>query len=268
MLSLLVFTAQASDEPSAASTPAPPASAAGQPAPKIVPLLGFVLSQIGGMAFKQAVGESPLGLFRKLREQYFDSGKSAATSIDAQPQNERALAPVVGYSIEQLDPKTFASLKSLDVANQTPALKTGDVFAVKYSTSLPGQVRLENIDPSGVVNDLGTYTVTPDQLNRIPSNLGIKLVGQPGTEVIRFYFYPCLPSGSAEEAWAAGFKDRLPACGRGPNPVVLAAASGAIRPKSLVNLAQPDATMSFAGSADYRVNDITSTVALIQHEAP
>lgn len=267
-LAMMSSVTLASEPPSAAAPPASAADAAEQPTPKIAPLLVFVLQQVGGMAFKQVVGDSPFGLFRKLMERQFDAIYGPAPAPSQVPVEAGAVAPVVGYAIEQLDPKSFASLKSLDVAKKTPVLKTGDVFALQYSTSLPGQVRLENIDPSGTVNDLGTYTVTPDQLNRIPRDLGIKLVGKPGTEVIRFYFYPCMPAGATDEGWAAALKGKLPDCGRGPNPVMQAAASGAIRPKALVNLSQPDASMSFAGSADYRSNDVTSTVALVQHEAP
>jgi hypothetical protein len=260
----VVFAAQPGAQPEAHAASAATSDA---PAPKIVPLLLFVLQQVGGMAFRQVVGDSPFGLFRKLAQGQSDAVHGAASATPPEAPASAGIAPVVGYSIEQLDPMSYAGIRSLDVSQKAPALKTGDVFALRYSTSLPAQVRLENIDPSGSINDLGTYTVMPDQLNRIPSDLGIKLVGQPGTEVIRFYFYPCMPGGAGDEAWAVALKGKLPDCGRGPNPVVQAAASGAIRPKALVNLAQPDASMSFAGSADYRANDVTSTVALIQHEA-
>lgn len=270
MLAFLLLTASCATATADTAAP-PPAAVASQaadaPKPKVAPLLGFVLSQLGSIAFQKVVGDTPAGLFRKLLQRQFDSIYGGDQAPQA-PAATGDVAPIVGYVIERLDPKTFTPIGALDVARAAPSLKTGEVFALQYSTSLPGQVRLENIDPAGTVNDLGTYTVLPDQLNRIPRDLGIKLVGQPGTEVIRFYFYPCLPVGAAGEAWSAPYKGKLPDCGRGPNPMVLAAASGAVRPKALVNLSQPDDTMSFAGSADYRMNDVTSTVALIRHEAP
>jgi hypothetical protein len=250
-------------QPGTAGVVAAPASQpAGDVSPKVSPLLAFVLNQVATMATDHFFGDSPLGLFRRLL------GLTPALKPEAAPLADGALAPVVGYALQQLDPQSFEVVKPLALSgHEPPLLRTGDVFALLYSTNLPGQVRLENIDPRGQVSDLGVYTVLPDQLNRLPRDLGIKLVGQPGAEIIRFYFYPCLPPGSAGAAWAGRFAGKLPDCGRGPNPVVQAAASGALKPKALVNLAQPDETMSFAGAADYRLNDVTSTVAVIRHEA-
>lgn len=265
MLTLLLACAAglASAADDKAPAPPPPAVAGETPQPKVSPLLAFVLNQVAGMVTDHLFGDSPLGLFRRLL------GREPAAAPAVLPLAEgTTLAPVVGYALQQLDPQSFAVVKPIELrTGEAPVLRTGDVFALLYSTNLPGQVRLENIDPTGQVADLGVYTVLPDQLNRLPRDLGIKLVGRPGAEIIRFYFYPCLPPGSAGAAWAASFAGKLPDCGRGPNPVVQAAASGALKPKALVNLAQPDETMSFAGAADYRLNDVTSTVAVIRHEA-
>jgi hypothetical protein len=63
------------------------------------------------------------------------------------------------------------------------------------------------------------------------------------------------------------FESRLPNCGNAPNTLV-AAASGTVQMRSLVNLSQPEATLAFAGLEDYRMNEVTLTKVQIKHERP
>ena len=243
----------------------PPASeatgAAVAPQPKFAPLLGFVVQQIGSMMFQKVFKNEIDGIFKPLVDM---SQNLLAGGAEGGPANER-LVPTVGHAIDQLDPTSFDVLRSLPLDEATASLKTGDVFAIRYATNLPGQVRLENIDPGGQINDLGVYTVFPGATNRIPSDHGIKLVGRPGVEVIRLYFFPCLPGGPDMEALKAEFGNRLPGCGEGQNPRVAAAAKGVIKTRSLQNLSQPDNKVSFSGTSDYERNDVTSTALMIQH---
>jgi len=180
------------------------------------------------------------------------------------------MLPTLAYALELLDPATFAVLQPVPVAGNGALLRTGDVFALQFSTNLPGQVRLENTDPAGVVSDLGTYTVLVDQLNRLPRDRGIQLQGRPGLEKLRFYFYPCLPMEASGRPWVDDFRGKLPPCGRtsASHPVQTASAGdyGAVAPRALVNLAQPDATMVFASSTDYQAGDVTLMEATLRHE--
>ncbi|SDH16674.1 DUF4384 domain-containing protein [Propionivibrio dicarboxylicus] len=241
-------------------------AAASAPQPKFAPLLGFVVQQIGSMMFQKVFKNEIDGIFKPLvdmSQNLIGVGPEAGNG----PANER-LVPTIGYSIDQLDPKSFDVLRTSSLNEATASLKTGDVFAIRYATNLPGQVRLENIDPAGQINDLGVYTVFPGATNRIPSDHGIKLVGQPGVEVIRLYFFPCVPGGPDMEALKSEFGNRLPACGAGQNPRVAAAAKGVIKTRSLQNLSQPDNKVSFSGASDYERNDVTSTALMIQHVKP
>ena len=183
-----------------------------------------------------------------------------------------ALVPTLGYAMELLDPKSFAVIRPVPVAGSGARLRTGDVFVLQFSTNLPGQVRLENIDPAGQAADLGTYTVLVDQLNRIPRDRGIQLQGRPGQERLRFFFYPCLPRQAAGKPWAADFQDRLPPCGVMPAVQLAdsgnAAAYGAVKPRALTNLHQPDATMVFAGASGFNPGDVTLLEARIRHDPP
>ncbi|GEM_PF-1865055 len=268
--------------PAAAQAPAgAPATSesAADPKAKVSPLLGQVLGRV-----LPATQESPsaeIGLFRRLAQQQKTSvtggaGAAAAAHADkprAAGGAPSAILPALGYAMEQLDPNSFAVLRPVPVGGSGAVLRTGDVFVLQFSTSLPGQVRLENIDPQGRVADLGTYTVMVDQLNRIPRDKGIQLQGQPGLERLRFYFYPCLPAEAAGKRWVVEFQGRLPACAAAPLQQTAQTAQGGssrsfgvVTPRTLVNLTQPDRHLAFAGSNEYQPGEVTLMEAQIRHE--
>lgn len=240
-----------------AAAPAGPAVAP----TKVSPLLSQVLDRVAPTGNDTAAGEP--GLFRRFAQQ----NKAAAAAGGG--RRAPALVPALGYAMEQLDPVSFAVLRPIAVAGSGALLRTGDVFVLQFSTSLPGKVRLENVDARGQVADLGTYTVFVDQLNRLPRDKGIQLQGQPGLERLRFFFYPCLPAEAASQRWAADFRGRLPACET--TTVAQAATSqayGTVAPRALVNLAQPDANLVFAASPDFQPGEVTLMEAQIRHEGP
>ena len=237
------------------------ASAPEVPQPKIAPLLGFILERLITAAVRHDA-DKPDGLFSKLKTKlgFGDSPKETA-------KEGGDLTPAVGYAMQRLDPRNFEVVQALKVGEAPTVLKTGDVFAIQYSTSLPGRIRLENVDPQGRVSDLGTYTVLVDQLNRLPRERGIRLQGEAGLELLRLYFFPCLPAEAAGQPWAEPFKAQLPDCGG--KSVLQVAAAGATGPtRSLVNLDQPDKTVAFAGLPEYRMNEVTMAIVRIQHERP
>jgi hypothetical protein len=260
--------AQESAQPAAERSPSL-ANAPEEVQPKIAPLLLMILSgvasefgkRIGSGAGKEFVDENP-GLFTNLMRRLGWGGKSNAAAT-----TEPGLAPAVGYSLQKLDPGSFDVVAALEVGEEPTMLKTGDVFAIQYSTNLPGQIRLENVDPVGRVSNLGTYTVLVDQLNRLPRERGIRLEGEPGIEILKLYFYPCLPPEASGQPWGARFESQLPNCVGAPNTLV-AAASGTVQTRSLVNLAQPESTMAFAGLPTYRTNEVALAIVRIKHERP
>jgi hypothetical protein len=242
-----------------------PALAQTQP---VSPLLQQVLSQLAGAkranAAQAHAGDEPVltesGLFGRYAQQHKDLGTAASSA--------GAVVPALGWAMEQLDPTNFAVIRPIPVGGSGPLLRTGDVFVVQFSTSLPGQVRLENVDPAGRVIDLGLYTVLVDQLNRLPRDKGIQLQGQPGVERLRFYFYPCLPAEGLNKPWAAEFKGKLPPCSGAPTTVASHNRGyGNVTPRALVNLAQPNANVVFAASRDYQPGEVTLMEARIRHES-
>jgi hypothetical protein len=245
--------------PAAAASAASAADA--QVHPKFAPLLAFILGKLADVAFDATIGK-PDGMFSRLKDSLGASDQPAAAAAESTDP-----VPAVGYAMQQLDPVTFDVLRTLEVGEAPTVLKTGDVFAIQYSTNLPGQIRLENVDSQGVISDLGTYTVMMDKLNRLPRTRGIRLDGAPGLELLNLYFYPCLPLQAAGQPWAEPFESKLPQCGDTPNPQMVAAASGRLKTRRLTNLSQPDGRMSFAGVAGYRNNEVTLAVVRIDHEA-
>ena len=253
----------------------PPASAE-TVQPKIAPLLLFALTSVGKIALDRA---SNKGLFSRLYDSIFgvaekkdkeqvNTASSAYQLALAAGIPSSSIIPSVGYTLEQLDPKTFEFIKTLRLDGAIPTLNTGDVFALHYSTNLPGLVRLENTDSTGLVTNLGVYTVLPDQDNRIPSNRGIALTGEPGNEIVKVLFYPCIPRQFADKPAGAALAGKIPACDANSRTHISAAAEGSIRSKALVNLDQPDPTIAFSGTSDYQANDVTSTVMVLRHQKP
>ena len=242
--------------PAAGQAPAEPVAA------KVSPVLGQVLGRVLPATHQTPAAEA--GLFRRLAQQL------AAVEGAASAHSTAALMPALGYAMEQIDPRSFAVLRPIPVAGSGALLRTGDAFMLQFSTSLPGQVRLENVDPQGRVADLGRYTVLVDPLNRIPRDKGIQLQGQPGVERLRFYFYPCLPVESANQRWLAEFQGRLPACPPVATQHVAPAAGsralGTVRARALVNLNQLDSHLAFAGSNEYQPGEVTLMEAQIRHE--
>ena len=246
------------------SQPVAVSAVSAEPAAMVSPLLGQVLERVAPANRETGVGGA--GLFRRLAQQH----KGALAPTDGR-STAAGMVPALGYAMEQLDPVSFAVLRPVAVAGSGALLRTGDVFVLQFSTSLPGRVRLENIDAAGRVADLGTHTVFVDQLNRIPRDKGIQLQGQPGLERLRFYFYPCLPPEAAGKPWAAEFRGKLPACTAAPvlqsaNAGRHSASYGAVAPRALVNLAQPDANLVFGASPEYQPGDVTLMEAQIRHE--
>jgi hypothetical protein len=247
-----------------AGTAAAPASASQPgtpPAAKLSPLLSQVLNRVGPGSREGAAADA--GLFKRLARQ------NPPTPGAAEAQAPAVLTPALGYAMEQLDPASFAVLRPIAVGGSGAVLRTGDVFVLQFSTNLPGQVRLENIDSRGRVADLGTYTVLVDTLNRLPRDRGIQLQGQPGLERLRFYFYPCLPIEAAGKPWAADFQLRLPSChGSAALHTADSGGYGVVSPRAMEHLSQPDAHLAFAGINNYQPGEVTMMEAQIRHERP
>ena len=186
----------------------------------------------------------------------------------ATPGAKSAVLPSVLYSLEQLDPKTFKVSHSIDLGHGTPTLHTGDVFAIEYSTNVPGQVRIDNVDSAGTTSALGTYTVQSGHDNRIPVTKGMKLVGTTGTETFKLYFFPCLPTDAGGTSDSATAYAGLPTCPAGPSPQLLRASTGLVGAKAAVNLDSPDPTIAVNAFASYQTNDVTESDFHILHVAP
>lgn len=95
----------------------------------------------------------------------------------------------------------------------TLTVHSADVFAVHFTPTTPGLVRLTSIE-RGSVAVLDTYAVRPGQLNRLPREGagGIVVDENVGTEVLRLEFEPCLPESFQSEPTLKPFIGKLGRC--------------------------------------------------------
>jgi len=268
---------------------APPADAANGVAPKAFPLLALIIKPLlaqAGTKLAEGAGDQLAEGVQGLFSRYFGAGKKASAAAAAASAaatttatvattvataGADAVVPSLIYSVDRLDPQSYAALAPLDVAGDTPHLKTGDVFALRYATNLPGQVRVDNIDALGVRTPLGTYNVLPGQDNRIPRSKGIQLSGTTGLETFRLYFYPCLPAEAAKLRGYASYKDALPECAAaagsgGADTPLQVASKGLLRTRGARNLELDDPSMVVAAVTDYRPREVIEQAFKLQHD--
>jgi hypothetical protein len=105
------------------------------------------------------------------------------------------------------------TIKTQEGQPVTMDVYSGDVFAVYFTPSTPGLVRLIS-DERGKVVVLDTYAVRPGLLNRLPRQGagGILVDDEVGTEILRVEFEPCLPDALKGESTIQPFVGKLGAC--------------------------------------------------------
>jgi hypothetical protein len=183
------------------------------------------------------------------------------------PIAKSAVLPSVVYALNQLDPRSYTTIRQIELTHGAPMLHTGDVFAIAYSTNLPGQVRIDNVDDRGQITALGTYTVLPGHDNRIPVKKGIKLVGATGTETFKMYFFPCVADEAKVAAAAGAAAEGLSPCPAGPSPQLVQASKGLVVSKGAVNLDSPDPTIAVSAATNYQPNDVMENDFQLNHVA-
>ncbi len=102
------------------------------------------------------------------------------------PQVAKGQAPHAGiaYEIHAIDQR--GASKVVDAT--THVFRTGDRFRIYYRPSLPGRIRVTNIDPAGGTNLVDRIEVAAGQL----VNLGpYEFVGSKGRETVRLSLEPC-----------------------------------------------------------------------------
>lgn len=94
------------------------------------------------------------------------------------------------------------------------AVTTGDAFAIRFVTSVPGRVRLINTDVDGQTSASSLYEAVPAGDNRMPREHegGILMTGRPGIEFLDVEFVPCVSASLAQHPAVQPFAGQLPAC--------------------------------------------------------
>lgn len=119
------------------------------------------------------------------------------------PEANAAPHPLLGTSDFRLE---AGKPMSFDVYNK-------DVFAIHFTTTTPGMVKLSNIDSKGTT-ELDIYTVKPGQTNRLPraGEGGFVVDDVLGTESMRVAFEPCLPETYMADLEVQTFIGKLQKC--------------------------------------------------------
>ena len=196
--------------------------------------------------------------------------KAAFPSFDAKAAASTPIVPALVVAVDQVDPQSFQTIGQLDVKGGSPTLRTGDVFAIRFATNLPGLVKIENVDAQGVVSDLskgGAYQVIPGRDNRIPRTKGMKLVGDTGLETFTLNFYPCMPNPPPPEGLPASLQGRLLDCSTVADKQLGLNSANAGMVRSAVNLEVEDHTILAGAVTDFTPTNVIRLQFTVQHVA-
>jgi hypothetical protein len=93
-------------------------------------------------------------------------------------------------------------------------IKTGESFAVLFTTTVPGRVRMINTDVNQVVSPSDVYEALPGADNRMPRDWqgGVIMAGTPGIEYLDVEFTPCVSQQYITDSRVAQFQGVLPNC--------------------------------------------------------
>lgn len=145
----------------------------------------------------------------------------------AAPLNDQAAGilssqPVLSFVVQKLaDHKPQSPVIGLLAQDQLNgqnepsfAVTTGDAFAIRFVTSVPGRVRLINTDVDGQTSVSSLYEAVPAGDNRMPREHegGILMTGRPGIEFLDVEFVPCVSASLAQHHAVQPFAGQLPAC--------------------------------------------------------
>ena len=93
-------------------------------------------------------------------------------------------------------------------------IRTGESFAIAFSTTVPGRVKLINTDVDTHVSESSVYETIPGSDNRLPRlhEGGILMTGKPGVESLDVEFTPCIAQTYAQDPRVLPFVNLLTPC--------------------------------------------------------
>lgn len=137
-----------------------------------------------------------------------------------------AVKPLLTFVVQKLanaSPRApvLSILTQAELSGQTEPsfqLHTGDAFALTFSTTVPGRVRLINTDADQAVSVSSIYEAVPGGDNRMPREHegGVLLTGRAGVEYLDVEFVPCVSAGLSQHPAVQAFAQVLPACAAEP----------------------------------------------------
>ncbi len=151
------------------------------------------------------------------------TNEGALPGVDSEVAANLARQPVLTFVVQKLDsrerdaPVVAELIKGKLSTAQSPhfTIRTDEVFALAFTTTVPGRVQLEGANSFGEKSLSGHYEAVPGENKRIPraDQRGILMEGRTGPETIDVIFYPCVSPSLAHLPQVAPFRNVIPPCG-------------------------------------------------------
>ena len=176
---------------------------------------------ITGPPYGVGQGGQPQGTPGRVSQSSPAAFQQVAIPVSAAAQ--LSLQPLLAFNIQETDGpaphgkvlKTLAS--GVLHAGQNPSfqIKTNASFAMTFSTSVPGRIRLINTNSDNMRVESDLYEALPGSDNRMPQahQGAIQMIGKPGAETLEVVFTPCISDIFRNHPRVAGFANSLPSCG-------------------------------------------------------
>ncbi len=118
------------------------------------------------------------------------------------------------YASGQINAASLGVIPPDAGSTDTFTLKSGDSFAIKFATTVPGRVRILNVDATGKTDISDLYEASPQGDNRLPREHqgNITLDDTTGMETFTLEFKPCVSQAIASRPDVARFVNLIPPC--------------------------------------------------------
>lgn len=147
------------------------------------------------------------------------------------------------------------------------AIRSGEIFAIKFQTTVPGRVRILN-EAEGKTEQIGFYEVIPEIDNRMPRARGMRVNPPAGTEYLLIEFTPCVSTAMLSDPRVAAFSAHLSPCS---NEVASKQyTAGKYTPpagsKAISNLDSPDMTQPVLAAREVSPGQTLTMRIVVDHQ--
>ncbi len=204
------------------------------------------------------------------------SPQQSAQMTKEQAREKLAQAPAFTLKIEKLssDQPGANVLNAVEFRKQngsgdlTYDITTGEVFAMRFQTTVPGRVKIIN-EQAGQLSSIGNYEVIPESDNRMPRSRGFKVNPPAGTEYLHIEYTPCVSANLLNDPRVSVFSAHLDPCGN--EAVTKQFTTGKYIPpagsKLITNLDSPDVTQPIL-ARELNKGEVLIMKIVVNHTSP